>query len=175
MRIHYLAYSSIVALAACTGSPGSGTVVPPAPLTFELRNDNPNPLFIYMGCTPDLTITELTTSPKIVGLGVGCGICDCSAESCPPVLCGPCFAGAFEIPAASSQPWSWSPVDMTYEPRGSTTCSHTRILPSGQYRIDVPIYERMEDAMAKMNGRVATQEFTLPAAEPVIVPLAAGP
>jgi hypothetical protein len=180
MRFDHLAYSLVLALGACTGNPGSGpeiepTIVPPAPITFQLQNDAPSALFIYMGCNPDLTLTELTTPAKILGLPVGCGICDCAAATCPQVVCGACYAGSYEIPATSTMPWSWSPVDMSYEPRGTTTCSHTRGLPAGRYRIDVPVYERVEDAMAKVNGRVVTREFTLPADGPVVVPLAAGP
>ena len=35
-------------------------------------------------------------------------------------------------------------------------------MPSGQYRIDVPVYPTLADATARMYGRTATQSFDLP-------------
>lgn len=185
----------MVLLGACTGNPVSGTVirgdaggedggsggapelppniVPPVPIMFRLTNDGPAAWYVHAECNLGWTFTELRNPTEAIGLPTGCGVCDCSVSSCPPVTCGPCHSGWIEVPAGSKQTWYWTPIDMSYETRGNTVCSHTRGLSAGQYRIDLPIYASMADAIAKVNGRVLTQEFSLPSVEPVVIPLAA--
>jgi len=63
---------------------------------------------------------------------------------------------------------------MSYELRGSTTCSHRRILPPGHYRIDVPVYASAAAAVAKGEGWVASTTFDLPTTDTIVVQLATG-
>jgi hypothetical protein len=162
----------LLLIAGCSSTP----VIPhPEPVRFDLRNDHVSSVFLYEACTLDLTITEVVDPSRTIGRPSGCGICDCAASSCPIVACGPCFEGAREVVAGGTQSWSWTPVDVTYETSGGSRCSHTRLLPPGPYRIDIPVYDLMEDAMAKVNARLVTQSFEIPAISTVVIDLAANP
>jgi len=133
--------------AVCFGTCRLPTV--PPPITFSLQNGGATSVYIYEGCTPDLTITQLSTPPIVIGNPAdGCGICDCAQTICPAVVCGARYQGGLEIAAAGGQQYLWSPVDMSYETRGTTQCSHTGILPPGHYRIDAPVYTSNADAVA---------------------------
>jgi hypothetical protein len=157
--------------AVCTGTCRAPTA---PPVTFSLDNGGTTSLFIFESCIPDLTITQLTSPPVVIGQpSGGCGICSCAqVNSCPPVTCGPCFEGGLEIIAAGAQQYFWSPVDLSYETRGSAQCSHTRVLPPGQYRIDVPVYTTSAGAVAKTGGWVVSRTFDLPTTDTIHVPLA---
>jgi hypothetical protein len=147
----------------------------PPPITFSLQNGGATSTYIYEGCSPELTITELSTPPIVIGLpDGGCGICDCAQTTCPPVVCGPCYQGGLEIAAAGAQQYFWDPVDMSYETRGATECSHTRILPPGHYRIEIPVYTSAADAVAKTGARLVTKTFDLPTTDTIYVQLASG-
>src|SRR6476659_445030 len=64
----------------------------PAPLTFQLQNGGTTSVYLFESCVLDLTITSLAEPPHAIGLpGGGCGICDCTAPTCPPVACGACY------------------------------------------------------------------------------------
>jgi hypothetical protein len=155
-------------------TPDGGVAVPP-PITFSLQNGGATSLYIFEGCIPDLTITELSTPPIVIGRpDGGCGICDCAQATCPAVTCGPCYQGGLAIAAAGAQQYFWDPVDMSYETRGTTECSHTRILPPGQYRIDIPVYTSAADAVAKTGARLVTKTFDLPTTDTIYVQLASG-
>ena len=39
------------------------------------------------------------------------------------------------------------------------------------YRIDIPVYDLMEDAVAKVSARVVTQTFDIPSAGTIVVDL----
>jgi hypothetical protein len=158
--------------AVCTGTCRPATA---PPITFALVNGGAGSVFIYEGCNPDLTITQLSTPPVVIGLPQGCGVCSCAQPTCPPVTCGACYMGALEIAAASTQQYLWSPVDMTYSAIGSKQCSYTRVLPPGHYRIDVPAYASSANAVAKTGGWVASSTFDLPTTATVYVPLALSP
>jgi len=185
MRSLIVCSSLFVLLAGCwsgslagNGDGGGTEIQPPPPLTFNLRNDGASSLYIYQSCNPDMTITELSDPPREIGYAYGCGICDCAVSVCPSVVCGPCFVGAQEIAGGATFQWSWSPVDMTYETRADTTmCTHTRVLPAGQYRLDVRVYAAMADAVARNGAGLVTQIFTLPpdAERQIFVPIAAPP
>jgi hypothetical protein len=164
--------SLVVLLAACSSEPAT---VQHRTVTFDLRNGGAAPVFVHAECTIDIVFTELANPSRAIGQPSGCGICDCSASSCPRVVCGPCYEGAIEVSAAQTFIFSWTPIDMTYETRGTSTCSHTRVLPAGQYRIDIPVYGTMEDGAAKTNSRVISQTFEVPAVERIAVELAAAP
>jgi hypothetical protein len=157
------------------GTGGTGGSNPtPSPVTFALENGGATSVFIFESCSPDLTITELSNPTVTIGRPVGCGICDCAQATCPPVTCGACFEGGQEIPAAGAQQYVWDPVDISYQTRGTTQCSNTRILPPGHYRIDVPVYTTSANAAARTGGWVASQTFDLPATDTVVVQLASG-
>jgi hypothetical protein len=63
---------------------------------------------------------------------------------------------------------------MSYETRGATQCSHTRILPPGHYRIEIPVYTSAADAVAKTGARLVTKTFDLPTTDTIYVQLASG-
>lgn len=153
------------------GSDAPSNTTLPGVLTFHLRNDRSAAVYIYIACGPDLAIHELTTPPKAIGLPEGCPICDCAATTCSSPTCGPCAYMPFEIVAGSTQPLSWLPVDITRGMRGMVACSHRRVLPPGVYRIDLPVYDRREDAATRSNPRVVSVTFALPTTEPVVLPL----
>ena len=48
-------------------NPDGGVVVPP-PITFSLENGGATSAYIYVGCIPDLTITELSSPPIVICL-----------------------------------------------------------------------------------------------------------
>ena len=156
------------------GSDGGG-IGDPAPLTFSLQNGGLTSVYLFEGCVLDLTITALIDPPQAIGLpDGGCGVCDCAAQSCPQVVCGPCYFGGLEVAPGAAQPFSWTPVDVTYEARATSSCSRSRVLPAGRYRIDVPVYASPEDANAKTGARIASQTFDLPASD-LVVQLGASP
>ena len=84
---------------AATGGTG-GSVARAFTVTFDLQNVGPTPVYVYQGCLLDLTLTQLSDPPHVIGRASGCGICDCAATSCQPVTCGPCYAGGVEVSAA---------------------------------------------------------------------------
>jgi hypothetical protein len=162
----------LLLVVGCTSEP----VIPhPEPLRFDLRNDRVASVFLYEDCILNLTITELVDPSRDIGRPSLCGICDCAASSCPGG-CGVCLNDAArEIAGGRTLFWYWTPIDMTYEARGTSQCSHTRLLPPGHYRIDIPVYDLMEDAVAKMNARLITQTFEIPTVGTIVVDLAANP
>jgi hypothetical protein len=132
-------------------------------------------VYLFESCVLELTITSLAAPPRTIGLpGGGCGICDCTAPTCPPVACGACYQGGLEVAAGGAQTYFWIPANVAYEPRAQSNCSRTNLLPAGHYRIDVPVYANAEDAAAKTTARIASQTFDLPATtDTIAVPLAA--
>ncbi len=146
----------------------------PEAVTFELENDTASTLWLYQGCLLEMTITELSEPPHVIGRPDGCGVCDCAIASCPPVACGVCFQGGLEVAPASHTTYAWSSIDMTYETRGNVQCSHTRVLPAGHYRVDVPVYTTLADATAKLGARFVSKTFELPATETIVIPLTGG-
>jgi hypothetical protein len=155
--------------------PDTGTEPEPqAAINFFLRNDSATPVYLYLGCVLDLNITSLADPTKPIGRTAGCG-CSCSDPSCTsPPLCGGCFQGSVEVAATSSMSFTWEPVDLSYEARGTFSCVRVRALPAGDYRIDVPVYATAEDAATKTNARIASRTFTVPGGT-VIVSLSASP
>lgn len=152
---------------------GCSDVRRPEPMTFDLQNGRIASVFLREGCLLELTITELANPPRPIGRVYVCPACDCSASSCPTATCGPCADGPREVFGGATLSWQWTPVDMTFGMRRTSACSHDRVLPAGQYRIDIPVYDLRDDATAMVNGRVATKTFDIPTVEPVVVPLAA--
>jgi hypothetical protein len=67
--------------------------------------------------------------------------------------------------------WHWTPIDVTYEGSAGSQCSHTRLLPPGPFRIDIPVYDVMEDAVAKLNARLVTQTFDIPPVGTIVIDL----
>lgn len=162
-------------LGAC-GSSHPTPVPNPTPLTFALQNGGSTSVYLFEECLLDMTITELVNPPRMVGLpGGGCGVCDCGASSCPPVVCGACYDGGLEVAAGAAQSYLWTPVDIQYETGATATCSRTQLLPAGQYRIDVPVYASAADATAKTSARIATATFSLPGDDNISVALAGTP
>lgn len=145
----------------------------PEPMTFDLQNGGTASVFLREECLLELTITELADPPRSIGRVFVCPACDCSASSCLIAPCGACADGPHEVAGAATLSWQWTPVDMTPGMRGTSACSHDRVLPGGQYRIDIPVYSQRDDAIAGVNARIVAKTFNIPTAEPVVVPLAA--
>ena len=167
-----------VAVIGCGGgSLGQTQTEPPTPPTFNLQNSGPTSVYLFESCVLDLTITALADPPRAIGLpSGGCGICDCAVQSCPQVVCGPCYFGGLEVAAGAAQSYFWTPVDVAYETRATSSCSRMRALPAGHYRIDVPVYASADDAAAKTGARIVSQTFDLPASgDAIAVPIAASP
>jgi hypothetical protein len=155
------------------GQPPPPPPEPPAPLTFQLQNGGTSSLYIYVSCLADVTFTNLDDPSTSIRLpNGGCGICDCAAQTCPSVVCGPCFMGGLEVAPGGNDQYFWTPVDITYRTGATSTCSSSRTLPAGHYRIDVPVYTTSADANAKTGARVVSQSFQLPATDVITVPLA---
>ena len=133
------------------------------PVEFQLSNAGAASVYVYEGCIPDLTSTELAHPSQAVGRLDGCPICECQALSCRQATCGACFDSGQEIAAGTTETYSWIPVDVAVESQGTNTCTHTTALFPGHYRIDVPTYASAVDAAAKTNARVVSQAFDLPA------------
>ena len=84
-------------------------------------------------------------------------------------MCGACFAGPLDVATGTMRTESWSTVKVTTEPTPTSgSCERRTALPYGPYRIDVPVYPTLADAMARMLGRTASQSFDLPLAGDVV-------
>jgi hypothetical protein len=171
-----------LALVGCGGSLAKNPPVdltpltPPPPLTFELHNAGATSVFLFENCTFELSILRLIDPAQAVGLPTGgCGVCDCAASSCGPVACGACFDGGLEVAAGATQQYLWAPVDIQYETSAAATCSRSKALTAGPYRIDVPVFASADDASGGIGARIATATFTLPGVENVAVPLEQNP
>jgi len=171
--------SALLAFVASAAALGCGTSTsdppddPPATITFSLHNGGSAPVYLFEQCILNLTISQVADPARVIGLLDGCPVCDCGDTQCRGYVCGACFMGGVEVAANAMRPFTWSAVDVDFGTQNGTTCMQKRTLPAGQYRIDVPVYPSAEDAMTRRNPRVVTQTFQVPAAETIVVPLAA--
>jgi hypothetical protein len=162
--------------AGAGGSPAdAGNSVQPFTVTFDLQNGGPSSIFVYEGCSLEMTLIELADPTHLIGRVDGCGICDCSAVSCPAVSCGACFSGPLEVAAADHFTYGWTALDQTTMAQGERACVSTRILPAGHYRVDVPVYASASDAQSRTAPRTVSQSFDLPPSGDVVVSLADSP
>jgi hypothetical protein len=148
------------ALAAC-GSSTLGTPPQASDITFQLRNDGASTVYLFENCTIEYTITSLADPVHEIAR-VGACACACDQSSCP--VCGPCFAGPRDVVGGTALAEYWSSVNVTTESTPAGSCEHRTPLPYGRYRIDVPVYPTVADALARMYGRTASQTFDLPVA-----------
>ena len=148
---------------------------PIAPLTAELRlvTTGAAPVFIYLGCVPELTITQVSPPRRDVTPTGGCA-CACEDAACQGNLaCGACYAQALEIDSASPFTYNWQAVTQTSEPRGGWSCIRTTNLPPGDYLIRVAAYASAQEAEAHTGARNVDAIFSLPASAPITVDLTA--
>jgi hypothetical protein len=153
----------VVTGALAAGACGSSTLGPPleaSSITFHLRNDGIATVYLFESCTIEYTITSLAEPVHQITRAGTCA-CACGQSACP--VCGPCFAGPRDVAVGAMISESWSSVSVTTEPTSTGSCERATPLPSGHYRIDVPVYPTVADATARMYGRTATQSFDLPA------------
>jgi hypothetical protein len=145
---------------------------PPRTVSFQLQNDGATTAFVYESCIVDFTITSLANPSAPITRVAGC-VCTCDqAPQCP--VCGPCFEGPREIAAGTAMTAYWLTASVTTERGGA--CQRLDALPAGSYRIDLPVYPTLADAMAKMFPRTVTQTFTLPAPDDTVtIPVATAP
>jgi len=158
----------VVAVALAAGACGSSTLQPPpqaSSITFQLRNDGISTVYLFENCTIEYTITSLADPVQEIARAGVCA-CACDQSSCP--VCGPCFAGPRDVAVGASLPESWSAVRVATQTTSTGSCERRTPLPYGRYRIDVPVYPTVADALAKMYGRTATQTFDLPVAGDVV-------
>ena len=163
-RVLLIAAVGMLAAGACS----SGTLGPPAQpssVTFQLRNDGLSTVFLFESCTVEYTITSLADPTHPIARGGACA-CACGQSACP--VCGACFEGPRDVAAGALVDESWSSVSVTTEATPTGSCERATPLPYGRYRIDVPVYPTVADAMARMLGRTATQTFDLPVAGDVV-------
>ncbi len=176
---------AISGVLAMVGGCGRGyqppTSLPPT-VTFEFQNGGATSVYVYVAaaCVVDMTVTELVDPPVSIGLlrGQG-GTCDCSVvgpcafQGTPFKFCPGPVGSSLEVAAGAVVYEWWTPVDLTYVTVGARTCSETTLIPTGHYRVDVPVYASQADSSARTRARVVSQTFDLPATEAVVLPLAA--
>jgi hypothetical protein len=154
--------------ALAAGACGSSRLDPqpqPSSVTFQLHNDGIGTVFLFENCTVEYTITSLADPVHEIALSGACA-CECGRE-CP--VCGACFAGPLDVATGTMRTESWNTVKVTSEPTSAGgSCERRTALPYGSYRIDVPVYPTLADAMARMSGRTASQSFELPLSGDVV-------
>ena len=154
--------------ALAAGACGSSRLDPqpqPSSVTFQLRNDGIATVYLFENCTVEYTITSLADPVHQIALS---GACACTCGTACPV-CGACFAGPLDVATGTMRTESWNTVKVTTEPSPTSgSCERRTALPYGPYRIDVPVYPTLADAMARMLGRTASQSFDLPLAGDVV-------
>lgn len=164
---------AVLVVAGCEKGPVVETPLPP--VTFQLRNDAPTPLFLHQGCVLEVTVKSVTNPTLTLDVGDGGCFCSCEFECFGANNCGQCLNGALKIDSVSTATFSWTPMSITFESRGSVMCARIRAAPAGSYRIEVPVFPTEADATAKTNGRIASQTFILPAEAAVPVTLFTSP
>jgi hypothetical protein len=151
-------------------------VPPPEPttITLQFQNGGAAPAYVYQGCLVDLTITSLADPAAVINRVEGC-VCECGRTTACPI-CGACYAGPREIPAAGQMTESWLTATVTSESTPTGGCQRLHTLPAGTYRIALPVYASEADAAAKTSARIVTQTFTLPEPDDTVaIPVAAAP
>ena len=143
-------------------------------VSLQLQNGSAAAAYVYQGCLIDYKITSLADPSITINRVEGC-ICACGQSVCS--TCGQCYAGHREIPAGGQITESWVTANVTSESGGVTgSCQRLHALPTGSYRIELPVYATQADAAAKVLPRVVTQVFTLPAPDDTVtIPVAASP
>jgi hypothetical protein len=150
---------------------------PPAPtISLELRNDGAQSVYLFENCILSYTITALADPVHEITRVDGCA-CMCGSTC---AFCGACAQHPVEVAAGTAMTDNWQAVGFTTETNpasaGGGVCFRAQTLPSGSYRIDVPVYTSSDDAAAGTSARTATQTFTLPApADHVAVALGVSP
>ena len=165
-----------------TPTDSSVTPTPSTPFftTFRFRNDTAAPLFLHKACVG----TEFGVSSGAVGFHDSVGprfhcACACDDAACTgPPSCGQCPAseGALVAPGDALEV-GWDALEVTDDekprPNGSApfSCVRSRVLPAGEYRVAVRVFDDVDAAAGNVGGRVVTRDFSLPSAA-VDVPLA---
>jgi hypothetical protein len=159
-RLWLIAMTGALAAGAC-GSSTLGTPPQASDVTFHLRNDGASTVYLSENCTIQYTITSLADPVHEIARTGTCA-CVCGQASCP--VCVPCFAGPRDVAGGAALDEHWSSVSVTTQATPAGSCERRTPLPYGRYRIDVPVYPTVADALAGMYGRTASQTFDLPGA-----------
>jgi hypothetical protein len=170
-RLGFVLVSGALAAGAC----GPSTLGPPqevSSITFQFRNDGIATVYLFASCTVEYTITSLAEPVHQITRAGTCA-CACGQSACP--VCGACFAGPRDVAVGAMIGESWRSVSVTTEASPTGSCERATPLPSGHYRIDVPVYPTLADATARTYGRPATQSFDLPVDGMVDVQLGLSP
>jgi len=155
----------VLALAGACRDSGYDRSPAAMPVTFQLRNDGISMVYVFESCQIDFTITSLADPVHQIALPGACA-CACGV-ACP--VCGPCFEGPLDVATGTMRTASWTTVRVTTEPTSTGgSCERQFPLALGPYRIDVPVYSTLADAMARMSGRMASQSFDLPLTSDIV-------
>ena len=164
-RLRLPVIAGALALAGACGASGYDRSPAAMPVTFQLRNDGISTVYVFESCQIDFTITSLADPVHEIALSGGCA-CTCGLE-CP--VCGPCFEGPLDVVTGTMRTASWTTVKVTTEPTSTGgSCQREFPLAFGPYRIDVPVYPTLADAMARTTGRTASQSFELPLTSEIV-------
>ena len=165
-----------------TPTDASLTPTPSTPFftTFRFRNDTVVPLFLHKACVG----TDFGISSGVVGFHDDVGprfhcACACDDAACAgPPSCGQCpMSEGVRVGPGDALEVGWDAVEVTDDekprPNGGApfSCVRSRVLPAGDYRVAVRVFDDVDAAAGNVGGRVVTRDFSLPSAA-VDVPLA---
>jgi hypothetical protein len=170
--------------ASVTPTPTDASLTPtpsgPFFVAFRFQNDTAAPLYLHKACVG----TDFGVSSGAAGFHDYLGprflcACACDDPSCTsPPLCGQCPASeGVQVAPGDTVLVGWDAVEVTddQKPRSNGgapfACVHSRLLPAGDYRVAVRVFDDVDAAAGNIGGRVVTRDFSLPSAT-VDVPLA---
>jgi hypothetical protein len=140
----------------------------PFPVTFRVRNAGATPVFFRNGCLLEFQIASCAAGyADSLQNRIVCPVRPCSMPMASIPTCGGCALDHGDLFApGATRDLSWDGVDHAFD--RSKNCVTDRVLPSGRYRIRVPVYASPEAALARQNPRTIEVDFSTPVAGGVV-------
>lgn len=142
----------------------------PYSVTFRLHNGGNASVFLHTGCFPPFQVSSCASgyADQLANLDFCPCLCD---SSCP--VCGACYPdGGEALAPGATKEWLWIAtllVDSGETSRG-TACKRESDLPTGLYRVSIPLFATSEDGLAQTPVlRRAAADFHLPATDGAVL------
>jgi hypothetical protein len=140
-----------------------------ARMTFVFKNTGTQVVYLQMECAVQFqVVSEVTTT---VYPNKSICLCRCDDPNCMDLPnCPPCEArSGIAVEPGKTFETTWTAQTSTMRdktgPRGTFTCIDYAPIPTGAYRVSIPVFPSAADAAANTNASTATMPFQLTIAD----------